>query len=76
MLSEYAIEIQEKQAKLEIRFMDTVNNLARLYSRCNARLENGVPLSTVIDELKEKQFADNTTKLNKMIKEIEENEKL
>lgn len=73
---EYVLEIQADHAKLEMRFMDIVNDLARLYSRCNTRLENGVPLSTVIGELKEKQFADSTTKLNKTIKEIEENEKL
>lgn len=69
---EYVLEIQADQAKLEMRFMDMVNDLARLYSRCNSQLANGTSLSTVIGELKAKQFADNTTKLNKMIKEIEE----
>lgn len=76
MVSEYAAEINADHAKLELRFMDMVNDLAHLYNKCNTRLEMGVPLSTVIGELKTKQFADNTTKLNKIIKEIEENEKL
>lgn len=73
---DYVLEIQADQAKLELQFMDTVNSFARLYSRCNTQLANGTPLSTVIDGLRKAQFVDNTTKLNKMIKEIEENEKL
>lgn len=73
---DFVLEGQADQAKLELQFMDTVNNFAHLYSRCNTQLANGTPLSTVIGELRNAQFADNTTKLNKMIKEIEENEKL
>ena len=59
---------------IEMRFINTVHDLARLYSKCNENLENGVELKFIIDKLRKYRFADTTTKLKKLIKEIEENE--
>ena len=42
---DFVLEGQADQAKLELQFMDMVNNFARLYSRCNMQLANGTPLA-------------------------------
>ncbi|MGI6751539.1 MAG: hypothetical protein ACOX4U_02835 [Anaerovoracaceae bacterium] len=59
---------------IEMGFINTVHDLARLYSKCDQNLENGVEPKFIIEKLRKYRFADTTTKLKKLIKEIEENE--
>jgi len=59
---------------IEMGFINTVHDLAHLYSKCDQNLENGVEPKFIIDKLRKYRFADTTTKLKKLIKEIEENE--
>ncbi|MCG1025927.1 MULTISPECIES: hypothetical protein [Dehalobacter] len=59
---------------IEMGFINTVHDLFRLYSNCDKNLENGVEMKIIIGKLKQGRFADTTTKLKKLIKEIEENE--